>query len=195
MKPIWMLDIETTGLNIAEHQITSIAAVAFDDVAIRAGVTKVLDTFACRLTPIPWRHDDQETIDWRNEQGVSMHEKDLPDKGYVAMVIELRARMLALSPEPVVMAKPTFYDIAFLRLVLQEMACEVPWHYRNVRDLATRVEEIGFNLNKEVEAEVRKYWNRPAHSALDDCHFQIECLRMAYMMKQIRNNQNDADHF
>lgn len=193
MKPIWMLDVETTGLDIAKNQITSVALVAFDDVAIRAGVTKVLDKLACRLILVPWRHDDQETIDWRNEHGVPMYEEALQVLNYQTFADTLRTRMLALSPEPTIMAKPTFFDVSFLCLVLQEMKCDIPWHYHNVRDLATRVEEIGFNLNKEVEPEVRKYWKHPAHAALDDCHFQIECLRMAYMMRQVQNREEE--HF
>lgn len=169
----FMIDIETTGLNPAFNSITSIAIVEFD----AERFTNL--AFRTRVLQDASRENDEETMQWREDNKVDEMEAAIPLESSPDHMLTVVHALLS-SPDCVVWAKPTRFDISFLESYFADYRNRsyIPWHYRNVVDLASFIKGRGKNI-KELEAEVKAEMAYNAHDALDDCLFQIAVLRKA----------------
>lgn len=171
----FMLDVETTGMRPDRHAITSVAIVQFDPVDFHG----IKHTYH-GLVPPPGREFDAPTMKWRIDNGVPQQEKDLVMlSNMFAWVTELHKWLRPDNREPMIWAKPAYFDVAFLESYIDMYGAIKLFHYRNVRDLRSYTDGMGWNLS-QIEGVVDAHG--PKHNALVDCKFQIACLHHAFKL-------------
>ena len=158
--PHIMIDTETLGLHLFSP-ITSIAAVAFHpDPSVdsrRSDLFHVaIDHYATPLDVV-----EKDTLEWRLRHKVNKVEADLAAYNWLE-VNDLLFRVI--HPKGIIWFKHPEFDIP--RITLQT---QVPWHYRNVRDVSTYAWAAG-QPSPHYEG---------AHGALIDCHRQIDMVQDA----------------
>lgn len=179
----YMVDAETTGLRADIHGITSIAFAQFDPDTFEV----MRETHVALAIP-PGRTFDRSTMEWRQKQGVNDRERDLYIiSGVSTWLREMHEWLRPDVREPMLWAKPTHFDIAFLESYADMyVGGKRLTHYRCVRDLRSYIDGMGYNLS-QIEGVVDH--EGPAHDALADCKFQIACLHHAYKLAAIDNDR------
>lgn len=176
----YMLDVETTGLDPSTNAITSVAVLPFD---VDMGTMYVQRAIHCRL-PIPRdRMDNAETMAWRMQHRVGPRERKLDELSFETFAMRLNHLVMQSSGPPIVWAKPSTFDIPFLRSYYARYRVESrdvvwPFHYRNVMDLRSYIKGTGFDA-EEIYTYVGK---AGAHDALADCVMQCEAAIRAKML-------------
>lgn len=165
-----MIDIETTGLNPCKNIITSIASVGFtieDREAYQEDVGNVV-----RIRAIGSRSDNPKTLVFRKK-----HQVDLKEQIYPEIMIQDFFKILfdRIDKNTYVWSKPVHFDIAFLESYYNEFNVDIPWHYRNVRDLNTFIWAHGGDP-KEVFERVIKITHYSAHDPYYDALLQINMI-------------------
>jgi len=184
----WMLDLETDGLDPAKNSITSIALTQFE--VGEPWDEKNITYHKSLTTMFNGRSANRDTLVWRDKHHVTSKELELDYIEIHDMCIDI-CNLFNNKKKNILWAKPITFDIAFLISYFnQYCAREIPWHYRDVRDLRSYIEGFMFHVVPEYYVQnfeernqrTRIYMNEKygsgnwAHNALRDCEFQIQLL-------------------
>ncbi len=174
----FMIDIETSGLDAGKHFITSCAVLPFD--LDFDGVHK--DVFHERFnTYLEGRVWNDDTTKFRDKHGITEAEGNLRLRdNLTGTLMAMRNFMndyVEMPADIYVWAKPTNFDIAFLESYYRQKGMEIPWPYRNVRDLGTYLMAANHKL-VDLYEEIKMTGD--AHNALHDCQYQILLAQFGY---------------
>lgn len=170
-----MLDLETWGTRPG-CAIRSIGAVAFDFAVESADANTFyhnISDISCGEVGLNW---EAGTVEWWKQQPKEASDALLLDqKPLLVVAREFKvwwARLDSLV-EPKVWSQGANFDTVLWEFACRAVGLEAPWRFFNVRDTRTLYEAA--RLDSKAIPRKGVY-----HHALDDCHHQILCCRMAH---------------
>jgi len=167
----FMIDIETTGLVVYQHAITSMAYIEFT----YPDFQPVAD-YETRVHIPQDKCLDVTTMAWREEHDVNKLENQIGNictrRGLLAILRSF------IDMECFIWAKPTTFDIAFLAQYYADLEQNPPWNYRRVMDCASFAAARGFIYNDLIHEAGANLPEVVPHVALNDCLIQLNALRL-----------------
>lgn len=169
-----MVDIETLGAQ-PKSVILSIGACAFDGEGIHKTFYRNIDVLESLLAGC---FVEEKTVKWwrtQSAEAVSV---------LMSKQVTLRAALgefnafcgqVGKKEDLYFWAKGPDFDLVLLHSVYEMMGMEVPWHYRNVRDVRTILE-----VGRMYDAEEVKDFIGIDHFALDDARYQAIQVMVVY---------------
>lgn len=188
----YMLDIESTGLDIYRNGITSFALVKFDltqpnflDVVSNVIHCKIHSGLNANLR-IAYDNND-----WRKEHNIDEHERVIDSLNTIRFFTDLELlladNLLSYNNNNHLFALHPEFDVAFILKYFKYLNVDFPFHHRNVWDVASMAAGVGKsfqemrtyleqeNLMLRVPRTVKVEHFRP-HNAVYDCMIQIYTL-------------------
>lgn len=191
-----MIDIETLGSSPGSAVI-ALGAVTFDP--FEEGVKEL---FTCNFS---WRSNlalrlkkEPATVKWWKEQSAEA-KAALKTPRPVAIWLGLRefGKWYTETKPKAVWANGSTFDFPLLEFAMKKSGVEVPWHYREVRDMRTayRIFEKFLPVKEGEWREKAEKWEEAQrekrgapqmlkHCALSDAFFQA--LRLQYMYRAMK---------
>jgi hypothetical protein len=170
-----MVDIETLG-KTEKAVILSVGAVFFDPYTGETGPTTHRHA-KTDSQPAPHFQADASTALWWMNQSEEARKGviDGQQQAYPLenMLYELAAFLGENSKNYYIWANSPSFDLAILRNAYNYFRLSVPWNFRNERDVRTIV-----SLAPSVHDHVKSVG--VAHSALDDCLYQVNLVSYVY---------------
>lgn len=172
----YMLDTETSALNVECDVITSMALVPFNIVDLLAEVYQApLVEFAIDN---PNRFEDPATILFREENGISFAEGELElHLSPMDVIMYLQGMLPTDNKTYRIWAKPINFDITALNTFYGvHGVIGAPWYHRHIVDLTSYCAGLGTDIN-ELQMEMHaKGITKRAHTAASDCYDQLKIL-------------------
>jgi len=170
-----MIDIETMG-NGSNSAIVSIGAVKFDMTSGETGDTfyQKVDLQSCIDIGLTVK---ASTIMWWLDQNEEAR-KELTKGEHVSITYALNLFSDYCNTKNLIWGNSPRFDLGIMHDAYRAIKKEIPWNFRNERDVRTLV---GFEPDIKQNYVYKGY----AHNALDDCYNQIEYCNLTY--KKIRN--------
>ena len=170
-----MIDLETGGLDPARSPILSISGVKFN----LKERSVCPDFFHATLLPSPNRYWDEGTREWWMKKKDVLIEmmKDMEDSKKVLLDLSEWGRGVKHM-----WAKPTHFDHSFLQRFYHDHGMQIPFHYREARDLNTFIGGLFFP-NEVPDLEGMMPIGEGAHNSLTDSLHQLQHLFLACDLK------------
>ena len=178
-----MMDIETLGTR-TDAVVLSVALTTFTQ------AEGVLDNFETVLDVDTQIKNFERTVDFdtvhfwmaQSENARKKAFSDIRDplsRGISALVGFFHRHRVDSDPLPVWSMPPSF-DATILGNLITKVGYDLPWHYRELRDLRTLVDATGDpdGIRMDAYGDPKMIGFVP-HDPLWDCHYQIEVLRRA----------------
>lgn len=171
----FMVDIETLGIR-PNSIITDIAVVLFDQI----GAVALAEYHISENTQQD-RLIDQGTLDWRLAQGWKRHDELRYEITLTQALLKLNAfvESLSICGTPIMWAKGTDFDFAFLYHAMRSREIVPFWKYNNVQDYRTLARRF---------PEVPEPVNMNKHNALSDAVCQAtHCTKILGHIRKLQN--------
>lgn len=185
---LFMIDIETDGLEPTENSITSICITNFCTTGLYIDKIhlRIKDRYQSRIP-------NAKTVEWRWENNVTNFEASIPAfTAFEALqLISQFMQKYSQDKEPVLISNHAEFDVAFLKGYYAIECLPLPWKYYNIYDMGSMIKALGKD-KREVKKEVLKSqdWNiilneyfdnvDQPHNAFYDCMLQSGMLFMAF---------------
>lgn len=170
-----MIDIETLDTQ-PTAVILSLAVIGFD---IHSGMIKTLvdKSFCINMQVLEGRTINDETLAWWQRQSVSAAITAFSGQSHLQQTLEKLKQFI--DPEVRVWAKSPSFDLVILKNAFNRYGLEIPWDFRNERDVRTYIAISPLAASTEI-SDVK-------HVATYDAALQAR--QVIAVSKQIANNQ------
>jgi hypothetical protein len=159
-----MVDIETLGTRPGAV-IVSIGGVFFDDDGIDKPFYSAIDVFSSLMAGLVV---DTEAVAWWRKQSNEARGPLLNGRHGLGAALQDFARWI--DGAVTVWAKGPDFDLVLLQAAYELLGQQIPWSYRNARDVRTVL----------ALADVDPIKSGTKHHALDDAKAQAESVQRAY---------------
>lgn len=170
-----MIDIETLGREPG-CVILSIAAIPFEPLTNNRGSEKFLAHIDVLSSIIKNYKINEETVKFWAKQPRELIRDTQKNACDIEYALTQLAEFIKENECERIWCQGAAFDIPILEHAFKKHNIDIPWLYYNVRDTRTLYDVCDFDP-KSIERQGKH------HDALDDCHYQIECVYRALKKK------------